>query len=200
MIRLPVFIIVWLGFIAIKLPTAILGFFVVPILYRYRHRPFSKVPKVFLPWQNPEDWNDGPQGTPESVPKWWVKERGGVTFWDWYKYHAIRNPANGLRNFEAIDLDPNPEKIQYVSTGKTYRKSYEPTSMRRDGVKFAAYLCWQGLQAGCKIVYVWNDKRHLVFKFGWRIEPADKHRPFDPKGIRINDTGFASKFLPYREG
>jgi hypothetical protein len=72
--------------------------------------------------------------------------------------------------------------------------------MRTDGVKFAAYLAWQGFQAGTKIVYVWNDKRHLVFKFGWRIEPRDRYIPIDPNGTRVDDAGFATKFLPYREG
>ena len=199
MIRLPLFILVWIGFIAIKLPTALLGLIVVPVLYRYRHRPFDDVPKIFTPWLNPEDWHGGHRGTEHSLPKWWIKENG-TDFKSWFRYHAIRNPANGLRNFEAIDLDIKPSEVWFVTTGEKYRDRYEPVSMRKDGVKFAAYLAWQGLQAGCKVVYVWNEKRHFVFKFGWRIEPRDRFMPIDPNGTRVDDAGFASKFLPYREG
>jgi hypothetical protein len=199
MTKLPLFILVWIGFIAIKLPIALLGLIVVPVLYRYRHKPFDDVPKIFLPWLNPEDWNDGHRGMAESLPMWWVNENG-ISFKSWFRYHAIRNPANGLRNFEFLDCDPNPSRIRFVTTGKKYRDRYEPTTMRTDGVKFAAYLAWQGFQAGTKIVYVWNDKRHLVFKFGWRIEPRDRYIPIDPNGTRVDDAGFATKFLPYREG
>lgn len=199
MIRLPFFILVWAGFIAIKLPTLLLGFVVVPVLYLYRHRHFYDVPKVFLPWQNPEDWKGGHMGTDESVPQWWINQRG-FGFWSWYRYHAIRNPANGLRNFEAIDLDIKPNDVRFVTTGEKYRDRYEPTSMRKDGVRFAAYLAWQRFQAGCKVVYVWNERRHFVFKFGWRIEPKDRYIPIDPNGTRVDDAGFASKLLPFREG
>ena len=111
MARFPVFVLVWILFIAIKLPTMLLGLLVVPLLYRYRHRPFHEVPKVFLPWLNPEDWNDGHRGTPESLPQWWMNQEG-AGFKCWYDYHAKRNPAKGLRNFESIDLDFNPELVE----------------------------------------------------------------------------------------
>lgn len=199
MIKLPIFILIWALFFTFKAVVLLTGLFVVPVLYLYRKRPFDEVPKVFLPWQNPEDWNGGHRGTEHSLPQWWINQCG-FGFWSWYKYHAIRNPANGLRNFESLDLDIEPSKVQFVATGEPYRLRYEPTSMRKDGIKFASYLAWQGLQAGCKVVYVWNAERHFVFKFGWRIEPKDRDIPIDPDGTRVDDAGFASKLLPYREG
>ena len=237
----PLFFLYWLGFAAIKLPTAILGFLVVPFLYSYRHKEFDEVPKVFLPWQNPEDWKGGHRGTEHSLPNWWIKEpvddikipllkivirkareARGFGFWSWYKYHAIRNPANGLRNFESLDLDIMPTLVEHYTDATSrkleagYRLRYEPTTMRKDGVKTAWYIAWQGYQAGVKVVHVWPDlkkdikilkwtllkagPRHFVFKFGWRIEPKDRDIPIDPNGTRVDDAGFASKFLPYRKG
>jgi hypothetical protein len=196
--RLPLFFLVWIVIIAIKLPTALVGPFVVPVLYKYRHKKFNDVPWIFRPWQNPEDWADGPEGTLHSLPQWWINENG-FGFWAWFHYHAIRNPANGLRNFEWIDLEPVPEKIKFWTP--QYLRWYEPKYMRTNGVKSAGYICWQGWRMGCKYVRVWNDERHLQFKFGWRIGPNDALGHMDPDGQRALDgAGFATKFLPYREG
>lgn len=219
MVRLPIFILIWICFILLKAAVVLLGLAVVPVLYRYRHVSFADVPKVFTPWLNPEDWNDGHRGTDKSLPKWWIdepvsdigitvfgkdvvfrkaREHRGFGFGSWYHYHAIRNPANGLRNIEWLDLDIDPAKVKYYSPD--YRLRYEPVSMRKDGAKTAWYVAWQGWQAGMKYVHVWNDKRHFVMKMGWRIEPKDKTVPIDPAGTRVDDAGFATKLLPYRKG
>lgn len=197
-VRLPVFAALWAAFIAIKIPTAIAGLFVVPFLWRYRDTDFDDVPLWFLPWLNPEDWNGGPEGYDNGLPKWYATSRG-VGFRAFYHYHAIRNPANGLRNFEFMDLDIVPNELDYWTP--RYLRYYEPHYMRRNGVKTAGYICWQGKRAGCKFVRVWNAERHFVFKFGWRIEPRDFHERPDPDGQRaLEGAGFASKLLPYREG
>jgi hypothetical protein len=200
MIKLPLFIIVWALYVPLKLSILLLGLVVTPILYLYRKRSLDDVPGVFLPWQNPEDWNGGPEGTEHSLPQWWV-EQEGVGFWSWYKYHAIRNPANGLRNIEFLDLDIKPDEIDFWTP--KYLKYYEPwwTRKHHPELKNYGYVCWQGLRAGMKFVHLWNDKRHFVIKFGWRIEPRDKKEGPDPDGQRaIEGAGFASKLLPYREG
>jgi hypothetical protein len=187
----------WIINILIKLPTMLLGFFIIPILYLYRHREFDDVPKIFLPWQNPEDWKGCLKGTEHSIPQWWVNEMG-TGFWAFYKYHAIRNPANGLRNFDFIDLDLEQDKIYYWTP--RYLQSYEPNYMTKNGVKSAGYVCWQGWMAGVKFVHVWNAERHFVFKFGWRVEPRDAIDGYKETSQRWHDgAGFASKFLPYRE-
>src|SRR5210317_1006628 len=91
LIRSPIFLAGWLSNIIIKVPTVILGLVMVALLYFYRKKPFNEVPKVFLPWLNPEDWNDRLMGTEHSLPQWWVDLKGSG-FGSWYHYHAIRNP------------------------------------------------------------------------------------------------------------
>jgi hypothetical protein len=198
-VRLPIFLAMWVLFIAIKLPTAILGLVVVPLIYPYRATDYADLPFWTRPWANPEDHQGGPKSVPgASLPKWWVEENG-AGLGSWWRYNAIRNPANGLRSFEFFDLDINPRKVRYWTP--TYVERYEPWYQRpRNGPKTYGYWAWQGLQSGCKLVHHWNDKRHFVLKFGWRVEPRDHHEEIDPTGIRHEDAGFASKFLPYREG
>lgn len=219
--RLPIFFIMWLINVLIKLPTAISGFFIIPILYLYRHKNFDQVPNIFLPWHNPEDWKGELHGTEHSLPRWWInepiedikitlfgkefilrkaREHRGFGFWSFYKYHAIRNPANGLRNFDFIDLDLEQDKIHYWTP--RYLRYYEPWHVKKleNPPKTFGYICWQGWMAGIKIVHIWNEIRHFVFKFGWRVEPRDAEEGFSKTSQRWEDgAGFASKFLPYRE-
>lgn len=198
--RIPIFIALWILVIAIKIPTLLLGFFTVPFLYRLRHKKYEDLPKWTKPWANPEDWWGGPEGTEESVPQWWINRYDGVTFWTWYKYHAIRNPANGLRTFEFMDLDIVPEKVNYIAYPDL--KHYDPWYTRRyePDVDFYWYLTWQGFQACFKIVIHWNDEKHFEFKIGWRVNPGDAKGFMDPDGVRKDGAGFASKFLPWRDG
>lgn len=197
--RIPGFLAVWVGNIAIKLPTVLLGTIMVALLYPFRKTQFDKVPKIFLPWQNPEDWIGGTAGTEHSIPQWWINENG-TGFWSFYKYHAIRNPANGLRNFDFIDLDLKQWKIHYWTP--KYLKYYEPWYVKKEHpeLKTYGYVAWQGWKAGVKIEHIWNDERYLVFKFGWRVEPRDAEEGYREGSERWkNGAGFATKFLPYRE-
>ena len=194
--RLPIFIAAWLGILAIKIPTALLGFFVVPILYFYRKKEYNEVPKIFTPWQNPEDWKGRLMGTEHSIPQWWINEMG-TSFWSFYKYHAIRNPANGLRNFDFIDLDMDQDKIEYWTP--KYLEHYDPWYTKGNPKNYG-YIAWQGWMAGVKFVHHWNENRHLEFKFGWRVTPGDAVNGYSETSQRWNHgAGFASKFLPYRE-
>lgn len=140
-----------------------------------------------------------------NVADWWKsfeptdKKERGAKFGSYYKYHALRNPANGLRSYEWLDLDIEMDKVRYVTSGILY--PYEPDVMRgRDSpLTTSWYLCWQGLQAGFKLIHLWSDKRHLVIKLGWRVQPQDATTPI-PAGIRAEDAGFATKVLVYRKG
>lgn len=213
--RLIYFIPIWLAFMAFKLVVVIIGLPITAGLYFLRDQDKGELIGTWMtPWINPEDWTGGPQAyLDHSLPEWWIERHDGkVTFGMWWHYHAIRNPANGLRNFEWLDLDPIPEMIRYRTP--MYLTYYEPWHVRK-GVdvptiriggtikhypKNYGYLCWQGFRAGAKFVHHWNDERHFVLKIGWRIEPRDAHEPMDPDGIRHEDAGFASKLLVYREG
>ena len=195
--RTPIFLANWIGNIAIKLPTLIAGFIMVIPLYFYRKRPFDDVPKIFLPWQNPEDWNDRMMGTEHSLPSWWVKQMGSG-FWSFYKYHAIRNPANGLRNFDFIDLDLKEGEISYWTP--KYFKHYAPWYISKYNENTCLYVAWQGWKAGIEIIHIWSDERYFVFKFGWRVCPRDAVEGYSETSHRWkHGAGFASKFLPYRK-
>lgn len=202
MIRLLYFIPAWLAFLAIKIPTILLGVVVVPVMYAYRDMHYDILPKWMRPWANPEDWYGGPKGTRDSLPRWWIdRHEGEVGFLMWWHYHAIRNPANGLRSFEWLDLDIIPDLVRYKTP--RYLRYYEPWYVRKMDIlrpRTYWYLAWQGWQAGFKLVHHWNDERHLVIKLGWRVQPSDAEEAIDPDGIRVEDAGFATKFLPYRKG
>ena len=195
--RLPVQIILWALFLPLKGITAFLGLFTIAYMHRWRTTPFEDMPKWTTPWLNPEDWYGTVHHYVNSLPKWWVKDHGR-NFKSFWNYHAIRNPANGLRNFEWLDLDIVPEKVKFIRS-KTYLTKYEPSVLRRLVLRTGWYLAWQGFQAGFKLVHIWNDERHLVIKIGWRIEPmdaTDRDRPL----VLTEDASFASKILPYRKG
>ena len=199
LLRLPVFAVIWIGFLLIKIPTTIAGAVAVPLMWRYRETPYDKLPSWTRPWANPEDWHGGPQHFRNCMPKWWVQQKGEgfISFW---RYHAWRNTANGLRSFELLDLDIDMSRVHFVHS--RYFRYYEPWHIRvySPKTKFACYAAWQGLQCGVKVLWMWSSKRHFVFKLGWRVEPRDAREKIDPSGIRWADAGFATKLVPWRKG
>lgn len=208
--RVPIFALIWMAFLLIKVPTLIAGWVVVPYMYKYRGTLYDKLPAWTRPWSNPEDWKGGPKTFVNSLPKWWVTEQiegksRGSGFWSFYQYHALRNGANGLRSFELLDLDIVEDEVLWFGTSDAEGfplEKYEPWYVRPNftGTNTYWYFAWQGWQAGFKFVHHWNENRHFVCKLGWRVEPNDAYEPIDPKGIRHDDAGFATKLLPWREG
>jgi hypothetical protein len=196
MIRLLLFVPIWLVYLfLIKLPTIIVGLLVVPLLYRYRKTDYEDLPWWTRPWSNLEDWQGGTPGYGiESVPHWWIK-REGLGFKSFYKYHAIRNGADGLRSFKWFVVSVDPRKIKYKT--EINLVWYEPWKMRELGIKSVVYLCWQGWKAGLKWVYIHDDKLHTVLKLGWRIEPKYAELSIDEVADdRLLQTrSFATKFL-----
>lgn len=175
--------------------TAGIGLFVVPLMWRYRETDYEDLPWWTRPWSNPEDWFGQQNHFQSSLPRWWVAAHG-IEFKSWYKYHAIRNPANGMRSFELLDLDIRPHEVKFRTP--LYYTRYEPNALRNIGKRNAGYLAWQGWKAGIKYIHIWSNSKHLVIKLGWRVEPRDA---IDPgTGIGITDASFASKVLPYRQG
>jgi len=215
MIRLPIWILLWVVFAAIKAVTALLGLVLVPFLYRYRLDWYDTLPPWTRPWANPEDWVHQRKANKEeyeSLPWWWA-EKYGTGFWSFYRYHAIRNPANGLRSFEWADVDIDSSRVDYRAT--VYMESYEPDLIELMGKRTAAYIAWQGFRAGFQIVHIWPDlerdirlwrwtlleagPKYLVIKFGWRVHPCDKENPDHRDPALAEDSGFAGKILPYRD-
>ena len=204
----------WLYFWCFKLPGWALGWGVVPFMYKYRgvHIDTMLLDRKWMkPWLNPEDWRGGPKGTPVSLPRWWIKKYGDE-FKSFYRYHARRNPANGLRNYDFLSVAPRPEQMTWLASDSgdrvaphnltKYWRYYEPGYMRKRGGKFAWYWCWQGKKAGFKMVWLWSETRHFVIKLGWRIEPRDAEEGLAPTNVRyiLDTAGFATKFQPWRKG
>jgi hypothetical protein len=221
MIKLPIFVLLWAGYVLlIKAPAFVLGLVVTPFLYRLRLDAYEDLERTWYwqlirPWVNPEDWyGQRAANRPEyeSLPHWWAVEYGAGLL-SWYKYHAIRNTGNGLRSYEWLDVDIDPAKVKYVAN--VYMDSYEPGLLEKAGGRTAAYLAWQGFRAGCQVIHLWPDlkrdirlwrwtllkagPKYLVIKFGWRVHPCDKENPDHRDRALAEDSGFAGKVLPYRD-
>ena len=186
----------WAIYLAVfKLPTWAAGFFVVPFLYQKRYTPLKDMPKLSLPWINPEDWHGGFKNYDGSVPPWYIKKMGKDNFWTFYRYHAMRNPADGLRNFEDLNLWINKDMVHYWTP--KYFDHYEPWHDRTPGVR--GYLAWQSIWLGVKVQWV-REKSYTEFKFGWRVEPRDAHHELDQNSARRHlGASFATKLVLRRE-
>ena len=193
--KLPIMLAWWGIQIAIKLPTMLLGAVMVPLLYRYRYTDLQDLPFWAMPWANPEDWHGGFKDYDGSLPVWWVSRRGNDDFWSFYKYHAVRNPADGLRNFKWLQLWIDKNKVKYW-TPKFY-EHYEPWWDRTPGVR--GYLAWQGMSLGVKVQWV-RKSSYTEFKFGFRVEPNDAKRDLvDDSARKQLGASFASKLVLNRE-
>lgn len=146
-----------------KVPVIVSGFLIVPlVMWWYRKRPIKDMPKVLLPWTNPEDWTGGFRNFPPEnncVPT--NVYDGKVGFRRFVQYHAFRNGGDGLRNYEWHLCRYDADSMRIVEHGP-------------DGYKIR-----QGkyLSIGRRI-----GKRFL--KFGWRMTPQDVANGFDPNSIR----------------
>lgn len=198
-LALPGVLIWWAVQLSLKAVVAFLGLFVVPFMYRYRNTKMMWVPSYFRPWLNPEDWTGGTRNNVGSIPDWW-RQRMGDGKWSFYKYHAIRNPADGLRNYEWLNLRINPDRI-WFKTDK-FRQHYEPWyyAIDDDVPRVQWYICGQNLVwVGIKVQWI-RKTGYTEFKFGTRIEPWDTIAGPDPKGSRaLHGASFASKLILNRK-
>ena len=208
MFRLLYFIPIWLAYLfLIKVPVNALGLLVTVYTYRLRNTPYDKTPVYLRWWINKEDWHGGvsslkynekcPGTEVESLPRWWIK-REGLGFRSHWIYHAWRNGGDGLR-VGMFGVKVDPDRVEYKT--KIFMKEYSPQAMRKLGITKASYLCWQGVQAGCKIV--WNHGEikgvpvHTVIKLGWRLVP--RHAALSDADVEkdplLHMRSFATKFL-----
>lgn len=191
---LPSQLIFWGLQMAVKTVVAALGLVVVPFLYRYRWDDIKATPSWAKPWVNPEDWTGGRQGYAGSLPTWWTAGNGDGRYSFW-KYHAVRNPADGLRNFPKWNLQINPDKVYYWTP--EYFRFYEPWHIKKPGVY--GYVCWQTVWLGVKVQWI-RKETYSEFKLGFRVEPSDAHGHLDPNGSRAKDgASFASKLILNRD-
>ena len=170
----------------LTIPLEILGLVVVAILIRYRDVPIEQMPKWSLPWVNPEDWTGGyldHQPGDNCMPPDLRQEYKGA--WGFYRYHALRNRAHGLRNYDWYVLELDENKIQYCAPAKL--ANYSDWFLKKYGFNTPGmaywYIAWQDNRAGFKWIK-FTKKRVISFKFGWRIEPTDAINGFNPRSIR----------------
>ena len=208
MIKLPIFIMIWLVMIAIKICWIPTGWIAIPFLWKYRYTSYSRLPKWTKPWANLEDWTGQPNHHMASLPKWWVLKHG-IGFWSFYRYHAGRNGADGIRSFKLLDLNLFDGNIKYVTP--FYMDRYEPIDMRKADKRGVGYFCWQGWQAGMKWLWIWSDTHHASIKIGWRVEPRHSKSITNKEEQRLLDLNpsrrvlfehrdFSSSPKPYRKG
>lgn len=215
----------WLFQLALKVPVALLGLVVVPFLYRKRYTPLADMPAWSLPWVNPEDWIGGFLNYGGSIPLWWknktyvplkYKHRTVINWarkllkkqpwevpvkaygdskWSFYKYHAIRNPADGLRNFPKLQLRINKDMVHYWTP--KYYDHYEPWSDRTPG--WRGYAAWQNVHLGIKVQWI-RENSYSEFKFGFRVEPRDAHHELpDSSARKALGASMATKLILNRK-
>lgn len=159
-----------------KVPVHILGWFIVPFMWFFREVPYEKMRNSLLaPWVNPEDWTGGYRNFPPEyncVPRDIYDGKQG--FLQFYLYHAFRNGADGLRNFEWHLCRYDHDKMHIV---------YD------DGTGYN-FTIRQG-----KYVSIQRRYGKHMLKVGWRMNLRDIREGYDPKSIRWNHgSSVASSF------
>ena len=221
----PVGLAWWTVQAALKLTVLVFGLLVIPFLYKYRFNALSNLPWWALLWANPEDWHGGHKQYVGSLPPWWMKKEHvplkhvwripfnivrkwlGKQPWEvpvkpwgdsrhsFWRYHARRNPADGLRNFRWLQLWIDREKVWYWTP--QYFRHYEPWFYRNPG--WRGYVAGQGVYFGLKVQWVREDS-YSELKLGFRVEPSDAWYELDSNSARRHlGASFASKLVFKRE-
>ena len=199
--RLPVWMAMWALQIAAKAVIGLLGLVMVAVVYQKRYTPLEQLPKWAILWANPEDWHGGFKNYDGSIPPWFKKKMDKRSeFWQFYKYHAIRNPADGLRNVKWLQLWIDKDKVEYWTP--VFYKHYDAWWVRRDDSEFTGvigYIAWQGAYMGLKVQW-YRKESYSEIKFGFRVEPQDAVSELPEHSARRHlGASFANKVLVSRE-
>lgn len=202
MIKLPLYILTWLGFLLIRSVVIALGLVVVPVatFLGLIKTQTSKVNgrlilnwshKLLYPWGNDEDGilaGDELINYPAHIR---------IFYWS-----AIRNPANNLRFIKLFNCIIEPHKVNFVGTklktlaGYQYDHLADVTKLSTqmyddDSFRFTT-LTWCGMYSNLRIQFKMFGK---IWRFwiGWKIYPHDKFG-IGPKDYRYHGAGFATQF------
>lgn len=165
-----------------SLPYTLAGYVITPFLYKYRAEPYAALvaakPRLSA-WINPEDWTGGWREFPAEygcIPPDLQEDFKGA--WGFYRYHALRNAAGGLKAADWHNL-PLTGPI-YAVESEAGIKSYEDWWLwkyrKPEPGKSYWYVAWQGKHAGFKYIRYFSLRGTLYFyecKLGWRIVPQD---------------------------
>lgn len=194
LILLPFQLAVWVAAFVIEVIFTIPGFAIVPLLWKYRYTHIDMMPIWSIPWVNPEDWHGGALNYDGSVPPWYIKKMGKDDFWTFYRYHAFRNAANGLRSM-GLSVKVIPEKSHYITP--EYHRHYEYWAAWEPKFKF--YYAWRGIFSGMKLMYRWNEEKYSEIKLGWRFGPGDIEEGLSENSVRRElGAAFAKNFRLWR--
>lgn len=148
-----------------KIPFVLTGLIVTPFLWKYRRVPLSWMPWWTIPWVNPEDWSFGwrdHEPALNCVPKNLQDQYSG--FWGFYRYHALRNGGDGLRNYAWHNAVYRQDRMILTNHPHGY-------TIRQDN-----YLSWYR---------AWPvGKRFIQIKFGYRMKPIDTVKGFRKNSLR----------------
>lgn len=196
-----------------SLPFQVAGWFIMPFLWKYRAVDLAQMKaehKWATPWMNPEDWtggylNHGPEM--ECIPKNLREDYHG--FWGFYRYHALRNRAHGLRNYDWFAPKLNEGHIEYLTN--EYCESYSDWWLWSRGKAVPGKSYWYFASCngsmdharllGFKYVRYFKafDKlRYYECKFGWRVNPKDA-LGYNEKSLRWK-YGTSATFQPFKIG
>ena len=173
-----------------SLPFEILGLFIIPFMYRLRETPYIELPELLLPWANPEDWTGGWRGHKPSdgcIPHDLREEFSG--FWGFYRYHALRNRAHGLRAYHffvetLIDGAISFECNRYLRWYKDWYISKEITP--KPGDTFW-HVTWQGKRSSLRYIRYFEFRGQLWYlehTAGWRLNPTDALHGYNERSLR----------------
>lgn len=190
--RLPLFIPLWVRNIVLKALLALTGFVMVAVVYRYRNTGYINLPFWVKPWANPEDWQGGVLDYAGSVPTWYHRKWPDKSeFYKFYRYHAIRNPGDGLRGYAWSQLHFNQARASYWTP--KYLQRYEAKAAGDS--KIVGYICWQGWYCGMKWLFL-GKKKYVEFKWGFRIEPRDVQQGLPENSVRrVLGASMATKLV-----
>lgn len=168
-----------IGMGLLKGVVTILGLVAVPLMLLTGDRPKW----LWKPWSNPTDGNEG--------PSWWpryIENRRFAKYFPSFWWCAIRNPANGLRTYDSLTVKVDDYKY------KGNNLPVNPGELREMDKRIGWFYAWQGIYSGLWICIVWNEKRHMKLRVGWKIVPdyLNEWRP--------EIAGYALSILPWRKG
>ena len=203
--RLPKMLWLWIAHGFGSIPWSIAGLWRVWQLRKLTSNDFDQMVRYyphFLPWVNPEDWTGGVRGFPleyKCIPPD-LHDKYPPTDWGFWRYHALRNPAGGLRNYPWWVCRLNKDEIRH-------RPSYVPQHVkawylrRLDEVdRITWFVCWQGDYLHMRCVILWSDNWHGELGIGFRIFPRDRQGPWPDSTRWKIGAQFASKFHILKRG
>lgn len=178
----------WILFIIFRTIMILIGWIVVPTaaLFRAYYRTYD---------QHKADKNENPYVYHFSWKLMWLwdNDEDGIANDMYYKapnlflqiiyWSCIRNPANNLRYVPLFGAKLSPEKIRYIGTFGSDKKSAAAYDIKHP----LWFFCWDGFYSN---IYILFNMGSVLYKFriGWKIYPTYING-IPP--VRIPRAGFA---------